>query len=632
MNKRLLLLLMLGVLFVVSCTNNANQFLYDASDTLSDSYIEDTEEEEEEEDQDSVSGILVLLSVDPSSITEDDDSAIVTVTLSEATSEICTVNLSLSGDATLDSDYSIGSTVLVIPAGSTSITTTVSLIHDTENEGEESIIIDINSVDCNDTTVVESGTQQETITIIDNDGPYVSLSTNLDSISENGGVATITASLLDESGEEYTAGDDITVTLSTSGDATSGSDYSLSNTTITISAGSTDETFTLNAIDDSEYEGNETATVLIASATGDNIDIGDDNSVDVTILEDDDAIYIYLESDASSINENGGSTAITAYAVYEDNTAYSGTDSFTVTLTASGASSSDYSLDTSITINSGSSNESNTLFGIDDTIYEGTETLTIAIASVAGSNVYIGSPSSVFVSIADDESEPVISLSVSSSSVSEGNTLTVTATTATQADSDITVGLSETLDTASSSDYSLANSITISAGSSTGTATFTAINDSTDESSSEVLYVSIDSVSLGSFNASNHSITIIDTDSEPSVSLSIGDTTLNEGESTTITATLSGSISDTATVISLSTSGASSSDYSLSSSTITIPAGSSSASTTFFATADDTYDGASNVIETVAISGTVTSGNTSNSSISNQTIEITDMDSDPGNF
>ena len=163
----------------------------------------------------------------------------------------------------MDSDYSIGSTVLVIPAGSTSITTTVSLIHDTENEGEESIIIDINSVDCNDTTVVESGTQQETITIIDNDGPYVSLSTNLDSISENGGVATIKASLLDESGEEYTAGDDITVTLSTSGDATSGSDYSLSNTTITISAGSTDETFTLNAIDDSEYEGNETATVLI---------------------------------------------------------------------------------------------------------------------------------------------------------------------------------------------------------------------------------------------------------------------------------------------------------------------------------------------------------------------------------
>ena len=55
MNKRLLLLLMLGVLFVVSCTNNANQFLYDASDTLSDSYIEDTEEEEAEDDQDSVS-------------------------------------------------------------------------------------------------------------------------------------------------------------------------------------------------------------------------------------------------------------------------------------------------------------------------------------------------------------------------------------------------------------------------------------------------------------------------------------------------------------------------------------------------------------------------------------------------
>ena len=77
--------------------------------------------------------------------------------------------------------------------------------------------------------------------------PTVNLSTNNASLAENGGTTTLTATL------SAAASDNATITLSLSGNATLGADYSLSDN-ITIIAGQTSGNATLTGLNDSAYE------------------------------------------------------------------------------------------------------------------------------------------------------------------------------------------------------------------------------------------------------------------------------------------------------------------------------------------------------------------------------------------
>lgn len=106
----------------------------------------------------------VSLSVGSSTVYETSGSTTVTATLSEATNRDVTVSLSLSGTASSSSDYSLA-TSIVVPQGSTSASITLSSTSDSNDESNESIIIDISAVD----EGTESGTQQQTITLYDDD-------------------------------------------------------------------------------------------------------------------------------------------------------------------------------------------------------------------------------------------------------------------------------------------------------------------------------------------------------------------------------------------------------------------------------------------------------------------------------
>ena len=120
---------------------------------------------------------------------------------------------------------------ITISAGATTGTATFDPTDDSVYEGNETAIVAITGVSGGSAT--ESGTQSETITITENEGaPTVTLSiTSPGSIAENSGSSlTLTATL----STATTA--DVTVTFSTGGGATEGTDYqTLSN--ITISAG-----------------------------------------------------------------------------------------------------------------------------------------------------------------------------------------------------------------------------------------------------------------------------------------------------------------------------------------------------------------------------------------------------------
>src|SRR6185369_2773521 len=106
----------------------------------------------------------------------------------------------------------------------------------------------------------ESGTQTQTTTITDDDGPpTVTLAVNNANIAEAGGVATFTATLSAVSGLP------VTVDLAFTGTATLTNDYTRSGTQIVIPAGSLTGTVTVTAVSDSLDENNETVIVDITS-------------------------------------------------------------------------------------------------------------------------------------------------------------------------------------------------------------------------------------------------------------------------------------------------------------------------------------------------------------------------------
>ena len=160
----------------------------------------------------------VTLTLTGSPLAENGGVATVTATLSAFLAADVTVNLGFTGTATNASDYTRSATSIVISAGTTTGSITLTGVDDLWTRTNETIVVDITTV----TNGTESGTQQVTATITDDDAaPSVTLSLAGSPLAENGGVATVTATL------SGTSPQDVTVNLGFTGTATSSADYTL---------------------------------------------------------------------------------------------------------------------------------------------------------------------------------------------------------------------------------------------------------------------------------------------------------------------------------------------------------------------------------------------------------------------
>ena len=559
----------------------------------------------------------------------------VTATLSYVNSTAVSINLSLSGTASNPADYSIGTTSLTIPAGSTTATTTVTTQDDPISEGTETVIIDISSVSGGDSAVEASPAQQQTILITDDEAnPSVTLSTSTNSLNETGAGdnATLTVTM------NPVASSATTVTLALSGTATGGgSDYSIDNTVLTIAAGVATATATINAKDDPYYDDGETIIVDINSVSGGNSATESGTQREILTFNDNEIQpTVSLTADSNSMGETGGSVTLTATLSYTN----SASTSVTLGTSGTATNSTDYNLSSStITIAAGSTTGTATLSSVGDTISDPAETVIVDITNVSGGdNATEATPAqSQTVTITDDEALPVISLSSSASTLSEVNasvTLTVTATPASS--SVITVNLAET-GTASGGgvDYSLgAGVLNISAGSTTATTNITTVDDGVYDPA-ETVIIDITSVSGGGATESGsqqETVTITDNEGAPTVSLSVDNNAVTEGAGVgarTVTVTLSNTASDNVTV-GLSTSGTASgggTDYTLNSNSLVIVAGSTTASTTLDISEDGLIEGTETII--VDISSVTNSLGITENGVQTETINLTDNEAGP---
>jgi len=329
-----------------------------------------------------------------------------TVNLSAASSNTITVAYTVTGSATGSGiDYILANGTLTYSAGQTSKTITIApIIDDVLDEADETVIVTLSSP----TNGTLGTNTAHTYTITDNDAaPTVTLGLSGSPLAENGGVATITATLSTASSKI------VTVTINSSGTATgSGTDYTLSSTTIIINAGATTGTATITGDDDALDESAETVIIDITGVS--NGTESGTQQVTASITDDDAAPAVTLGLSGSPFAENGGVATVTATLNSASSKIVTVTIGATGTATGSGT---DYTLSsTTISIPAGSTSGTATITGVDDAIEDPLETVIVDISGVA--NGTESGTQQVTATITDDESA-LIAITISANAQSK---------------------------------------------------------------------------------------------------------------------------------------------------------------------------------------------------------------------
>ncbi|PAW61704.1 MAG: hypothetical protein B9S37_04500 [Verrucomicrobiia bacterium Tous-C3TDCM] len=191
------------------------------------------------------------------SATENSDPGQFTITRAGATAAPLTVNFTASGSATSGVDYSSLGTSVTIPAGETSTQVPINSLNDATLESTETIILTLTA----NAAYSIGSPSSATVNLLDDDSPVVSI-TIADGTATEAGVGTgiLTVSRV---GSTTNA---LTVNFTTSGSATSGSDFVSIGSNITIPAGASSANITITPIDDLLQEGDEFILVTLSSS------------------------------------------------------------------------------------------------------------------------------------------------------------------------------------------------------------------------------------------------------------------------------------------------------------------------------------------------------------------------------
>ncbi|MGC7840905.1 immunoglobulin-like domain-containing protein, partial [Pseudomonas wayambapalatensis] len=229
---------------------------------------------------DTISEVVATLSADKTTVSEGGQ-VTYTVTLTNAQ------GLSVTGHGGLVFTLSDG-TKVTVPAGSATGTFTITAKDDVYVGGQAPIVNKIESVTGGDNfEKLTLGSNTVTTTVTDEpsgQGDLTTVGISGDTSVTEGDTAHYTLTLTNPSKTE------VTVTLSYSGTATNGQDYT-GVVTVKIPAGSSTATFDIKTIDDQLVEGSENFTVQISGVSGggfENLQVNPSkSSVTTTIIDND---------------------------------------------------------------------------------------------------------------------------------------------------------------------------------------------------------------------------------------------------------------------------------------------------------------------------------------------------------
>ena len=538
-----------------------------------------------DDDEPAVMPLVVTLLLAPASIGEDGGMASVTASVAPAASEAFTVTVSaLAVEPGSSSDFTLDGATLSFAADAT------------ESTGGVTITAVDNEVDAPDKSVTVSGAVSlegvtapaaVTLTIADDDEPavmplVVTLLLAPASIGEDGGMASVTASVAPAASEAFT------VTVSALAvEPGSSSDFTLDGATLSFAADATESTggVTITAVDNEVDAPDKSVTVSGAvSLEG----VTAPAAVTLTIADDDEPavmpLVVTLLLAPASIGEDGGMASVTA------SVAPAASEAFTVTVSALAVepgSSSDFTLDGATLSFAADATESTggvTITAVDNEVDAPDKSVTVSGAvSLEG----VTAPAAVTLTIADDD-EPavmplVVTLLLAPASIGEdGGMASVTASVAPAASEAFTVTVSAlAVEPGSSSDFTLDGatlSFAADATESTGGVTITAVDNEVDAPDKSVTVSG--AVSLEGVTAPAAVTLTIADDDEPAVmplvvTLLLAPASIGEdGGMASVTASVAPAASEafTVTVSALAVEPGSSSDFTLDGATLSFAA------------------------------------------------------------
>jgi hypothetical protein len=510
-------------------------------------------------------------SMSSQSISESSGTVTITATMDQSyPSTDVVIPYSVSGTASADSDFSSPSGSLTIPAGTLSKSLTISITDDTTTcETDETIILTITQPD----DAHLGTTIAHTITITAND-PTINWRDSMTNSATEGDSLIVYADLcvpIDES---------VSITYSVSGTVSSG-DHNLTDSTLTVDAGASSISMTLQITDDTTIEDPEDITLTMSNPV--NATLSSPTQYTLAIADDDEPTVNWSAA-TQTVSETSTIATITATL----DQAYPST-AVVVSYTISGSATADDDFvdpSGSLTIPGGVLQKSfDITINDDSTTCESDETIVVTMSKP--SNASLGTTTEHTVTIAAND--PTVTWQSGMSTTSnEGDSFDFIAELCISINEDISVPYT-VAGTASSSDHDLTdNSLTFTAGSTSETVTVRITDDSITCESDETIIAALDTSSLANVydgTLTSHTLTIGQND--PVISWTSTDTETSEGS--TIQMAVSSCVQiDSDITIPVTTSGTvATTDYSPEITSIVIPASQQTASISVTAT-DDT--------------------------------------------
>ncbi len=436
------------------------------------------------------------------------------------------------GTATAGSDYVAGSgTVTFNPGDGLTKTVTVAIDGDLLNEADETFTVDLSNASA--ATVSDS----QGIGTITNDDPLPSLSIGDAALAEgNSGTAdaSFTVTLSAPSGRAVTV--DYATADGTA--TTAGNDYTATAGTLTIPAGSTTGTITVPVKGDTAHEPDETFFVDLSNPG--NATIADAQGLG-TITNDDPAITV---DDVAVAEGDTGTTDLTFTVSLSQASALATNVGYATADGTATTADSDYTATAgTLTIPAGSTSGTVTVQVNGDTKHEANETLLLNLTGTDNGTITDGQGQGT---ITNDDAAPV--MSIAGASVAEGSSLgftPVNLTVSLSAPSGLPASASYTFAdgtaTLGSDYFAFGGTVTFAPGETSKTVTAFVFGDQANEPN-ETFTATLSAPTGATIGSGTATVTILDDDSIPSIS--VNDVSVLEGTGGTSTATFTVSLSN----------------------------------------------------------------------------------------
>ena len=561
----------------------------------------------------------VVFTASSQSANEDAGSISIGLQLSATATSVVTVPLTVSGTASNGVDYTITPISATIGVGSDTATITVIIADDAVYENDETIIVEMGTP-VNATT----GTPDtHIVTIVDNDTePTASFSSASQSGNEDVGALVFQAQL------DVAAGVDVEIPFSLGGTATTGADYSITASPVTIPAGAMSVNITITVTDDSLDE-EDAETVIITMGTPTNAAKGSPSVHTATINDNDDPPSVFFALATQSGPESAGLMSISV----ELSTPSGRAVSVPFSLGGTATNGSDYSVVNAspLVITAGSPSADIVISLVDDGLIEGDETVIFTLGTPT--NASLGALTTHTATIVEVADPPTVKFTNVSQTSPEGTSEIHVSIELNYAWGDavtIPFALSGTATAGAGNDYSVAASpVNIPAGSQFANLIITVYNDTLDENNETVIITMGTPTNATKGSPSVHTATITDNDDPPVVSFDLTTQSVSEAVgAVTFHAQLSTLSGKTVTVPFSVTGGSATqgagNDYVITTSPVTILAGSPSADITITINNDATAESDETVEVTL---GSPTNATAATAPNNQYTLTIQDNDS-----